>query len=144
MLVTQWCPILCDPWTVTHRFLCPWKSPGKNTGMGCHFILQKIFLTQGLIPGLLHCRQILSHLSRQSHLYLSICIFVSMLNVRLFETQWTVAYQVSLFMDFSRQEYWGRLPCPPPGNLPKPGIESIYYDIYLHLNTFPLKIIINY
>ena len=77
-------------------------------------------------------------------LYLSICIFVSMLNVGLFEPLWTVACQVSLFMDFSRQEYWGRLPCPPPGNLPKPEIESISYDIYLHLNTFPLKVIINY
>jgi len=29
------------------RLLCPWDSPGKNTGMGCHFLLQEIFLTQG-------------------------------------------------------------------------------------------------
>ena len=29
------------------RFLCPWNSPGKNTGVGCHFLLQGIFLTQG-------------------------------------------------------------------------------------------------
>jgi len=29
-----------------HRLLCPWNSPGKNTGMGCHFLLQGIFLTQ--------------------------------------------------------------------------------------------------
>ena len=28
-------------------FLCPWKFPGKNTGVGCHFLLQEIFLTQG-------------------------------------------------------------------------------------------------
>ena len=33
-------------------FLCPWNSPGKKTGMGCHFLLQGIFLTQGLNPGL--------------------------------------------------------------------------------------------
>ena len=45
------------------RLLCPWNSPGKNTGVGCHDLLQKIFLTQGLNPGLLHCRQILYHLS---------------------------------------------------------------------------------
>ena len=36
---------------------------GKNTGVGCHFLLQGIFLTQGSNPGLLHCRQILYHLS---------------------------------------------------------------------------------
>ena len=29
------------PWTVAHRLLCPWGSPGKNTGMGCHFLLQE-------------------------------------------------------------------------------------------------------
>ena len=33
--------------------LCPWNSPGKNTGGGCHFLLQGIFLTQGLNPHLL-------------------------------------------------------------------------------------------
>ena len=41
------------------RLLCPWNSPGKNTGMCCHFLLQGIFPTQRLNPGLLHCRQIL-------------------------------------------------------------------------------------
>ena len=35
------------------RLLCPWDSPGKNTGVGCHFLLQGIFTTQGLYPGLL-------------------------------------------------------------------------------------------
>ena len=39
--------------------LCPWDSPGKDTGVGCHFLLQGIFLTQGSNPGLLHCWQIL-------------------------------------------------------------------------------------
>ena len=37
----------------------PWDFPGKNTGVGCHFLLQGIFLTQGLNPGLLHCSQTL-------------------------------------------------------------------------------------
>ena len=40
------------------RLLCPWDSPGKNTGVGCHFLLQGIFLTQGSNPHLLHCRRI--------------------------------------------------------------------------------------
>ena len=36
------------------RILCPWDSPGKNSGVGCHALLQGIFLTQGSNPGLLH------------------------------------------------------------------------------------------
>ena len=47
------------------RLLCPWKSPGKNTGVGCHALLRRIFPTQGLKPGLLHCRWILYHLRHQ-------------------------------------------------------------------------------
>ena len=34
------------PWTVGARLLCPWNSPGKNTGVGCHSLLHGIFLTQ--------------------------------------------------------------------------------------------------
>ena len=45
--------------------LCPWDSPGKNTRVGCHFLLQGIFLTQGSNPGLPHFRQILYHLGHQ-------------------------------------------------------------------------------
>ena len=50
----QRCPILsrfsrirlfASPWTVAPRLLCPWDSPGKNTGVGCHFLLQGIFPT---------------------------------------------------------------------------------------------------
>ena len=39
-------------------------------------------------------------------------------------TLWTVARQAPLSMGFPRQEYWSGLPCPPPGDLPDPGIES--------------------
>ena len=42
-----------------------WDSPGKNTGVGCHFLLQGIFPTQGSNPGLPHCRQTLKPLSHQ-------------------------------------------------------------------------------
>ena len=45
--------------------LCPWNSPGKNTGVGSHSLLQGNVLTQGSNPGLLHCRQILYHLRHQ-------------------------------------------------------------------------------
>ena len=61
VLVAQLCPTLCGP----TRLLCPWDSPGKNTGLGCHSLLQGIFLTQGLNPGLLHWREIIYHLNHQ-------------------------------------------------------------------------------
>ena len=44
-------------------------------------------------------------------------------HVRHFATLWTVACQAPLSMGFSRQECWSKLPCPPPGDLPNPGIE---------------------
>ena len=47
------------------RLLCPWDSPGKNTGVVYHSLLQGIFLTQGQNQGLLHCRRILDYLSHQ-------------------------------------------------------------------------------
>ena len=47
----------------------------------------------------------------------------SLSRVRLFMTPWTVAYQASQTMGFSRQEYWSGLPFPSPGDLPDPGIE---------------------
>ena len=61
VLVARLCPALCDP--MPTKPLCSWNSPGKNTGVGCCFLLQGIFLTQGSNLGLLHCRQILYHLS---------------------------------------------------------------------------------
>ena len=60
--VVQSCPDSCDP--------VDCSLPGSSIhrishGVGCHFLLQEIFLTQGLNPGLPHCRQTLYHLSHQ-------------------------------------------------------------------------------
>ena len=44
--------------------------------------------------------------------------------VQFFATLWTVTHQTPLSMGFSRQEYWSGLPCPPPGDLPDPGVEA--------------------
>ena len=50
--------------------LCPWDFPGRSTGVGCHFLLQGIFQTQGSNPGLPHCRQTLYHLTtREVYVY---------------------------------------------------------------------------
>ena len=48
------------------RLLCPWDSPGKNTGVGCCALFQGIFPTRGSTPGLLHCMQILQGI-KSSH-----------------------------------------------------------------------------
>ena len=45
-------------------------------------------------------------------------------SVQLFATLWTVAHQAPLSVEFPRQEYWSGLLCPPPGDLPNPGIKS--------------------
>ena len=65
-LVAQSCLTLCDPMvcslsgTSAHG-----DSPGRNTGMGCHALLQGIIPAQGSNPGLPHCRRILYHLSHE-------------------------------------------------------------------------------
>ena len=63
----------------------PWDSPGKNTGVGCHFLLQ--------------CMKVKSEVAQS-------CPTLA--------TPWTAAYQAPPSMGFSRQEYWSGLPLPVP------------------------------
>ena len=65
-LVAESTRTLCDLYPT--KLLCPWNSPGKNSGIHHHSILQGIFLTQGLNSGLQHCGQILYHLSHRREL----------------------------------------------------------------------------
>ena len=115
-LVTQSCPTPCDPMDCSptgssvHR-----DSPGKNAGKGCYAVLQGIFPTQELNPGLPHCRQILYHLSHRSEEEVK-----SLSRVRLFATPWSVAYQALPSMGFSRQECWSGLPFPSPRESSQP------------------------
>ena len=68
------------------RLFCPWDSPGKESGMGCHALLQGLFPTQGLNPCLLsflHCRWILYHWTTgEAHL----SIYLS--SVYISESKW--------------------------------------------------------
>ena len=65
-LVAQSCLTLCGPMDCSlPGSSVHGDSPGKNTGVDCHALLQGIFPTQGLNPGLPHCRQILYCLSYQ-------------------------------------------------------------------------------
>ena len=65
-VTAQSCPTPCDPTDHTHQAPCPWDSPGKNAGVGFHFLLQGIFLTKGSNPGLAH--------SRQTHYLISVAL----------------------------------------------------------------------
>ena len=85
----QSCLTLCDQ---PHRqqptrLHCPWDSPGKNTGVGCHFLLQ--------------CMKVKSE-SEVAQLCPTLA------------TPWTAAYQAPPSMGFSRQEYWSGVPLPSP------------------------------
>ena len=60
-----------------------------------------------------------------SHEDLLLLLLSCFSRVQLCATPWTVARQASLSMGFSRQEYWSGLPCPPPGDLPTPGMEPV-------------------
>ena len=110
------------------RLLCPWNFPGKNTGVGCHFLLQGIFPTQGSNPhflSLLHWQadSLPSEVSGKPKfgeftLKNSTVLCYSISHVQFFAIPWTVAHQAHLSMGLSRQECWNGLTFPPPGDLP--------------------------
>ena len=81
-------------------FLCPWDSPGKNTGVGSHgFFLQVIFPIQRSNPRLLHCRQILyslSHLGNPCLYTFAFCCCSVAKSCPTFAAPWTAAWQASL------------------------------------------------
>ena len=100
--------------------------PPWSTILGCwdcySNLLTGLFFST-LAPTFLppHRGQICPH-SKSDHM----CARVRVLSpVQLFVTLWAVTYQAPLSMGFTRQEYWSRLPCPPQGDLPNPGIKPL-------------------
>ena len=113
VLVAQLCLTLCDP---INWLLCPWHSPGKNTGVGCHCLLQGIFQTQRLNLGLLHCSQILYCLSHQGRLPLKAEILIGNGGSVAFETwgRFTACPQGSHLTPRAQTTCWHTAPRPPP------------------------------
>ena len=74
-----------------HGLLCSWGSPGKNSGVDCHFLLQVIFLSQRSNLGLRHCRQILYNLSYREVLVIPSLTFL--LNCCLYANSYTTVLQ---------------------------------------------------
>ena len=84
----QSCLTLCDPIDSSPtRLPCPWGSPGKNTGVGCHVVLQRMK-------------------AKSESEVAQWC--------RLLASPWTITHQASPSMGFSRQEYWSGVPLPSP------------------------------
>ena len=94
----------------------PWDSPGKNTGVGCHFLLQ--------------CMKV--KVKSLSHVWLLV-------------TPWAAAYQAPLSMGFSRQEYWSGLPLTSPlstETFPNNCINNSHQNLpsFEALNQLPCRI----
>ena len=115
----------------------PCDSPGKNTGVGSHFLLQCLkvksesevaqsYLTLSdpmdrslpgsSVHGIFQARVLEWVAIAFSHFMYQIRLDQSFSRVRLFATPWTAAHQAPPFMGFSRQEYWSRVPLPSPVN----------------------------
>ena len=66
-----------------------------------------------------------------------LCVLSRFSHVQLFATLLTAAHQTLLSMEFSRQESWGGIPCPPPGDLPDPGIQP--ESLAVQVDSLPLS-----
>ena len=79
------------------------------------------------------------------------CMLNCFSHIQLFVIPWTVACQAPLSVAFSRQEYWSGFPCPPPGDLPIPGNESVdlaspalsdrFFTIYATWETLNISLV---
>ena len=114
-------------WTVPASLICPQVFPGKNTGVGCHVLLQGLFLTQESNPGLLHCRQIpvigyiINMCMKTKDLIGDVreyicrpCVTVSCCPLVSKSCLTLCNCQAPLSMGFLRQEYRNGLPFPSP------------------------------
>ena len=97
-----------------HTRTCPTNESGRERCQETivKFNIQLILRTQNSLS--LYCK---------NGQLLSMCVLNCISCVQLFATLWMVARQAPLSMGFSRQEFWNRLPCPTPGDLPDSGIE---------------------
>ena len=115
----------------------PWDSPDKNTGVGCHFLLQCMKMKRenevaqscptlcaprdsspigSSVPGILQARTLEWVAISFSNAWKWKGKVKSLIRVRLFATPWTAAYQAPPSVGFSRPEHWNGLPLPSPAN----------------------------
>ena len=126
------------------RLPCPWDPPGKNTGVGCHFLLQCMkvksecevaqscltlrdpmdcSLPDSSIHGIFQARVLEWGAISFSNAWKWKVKVKSISLVQFLAIPWTAAYQTPLSLGFSRQEYWSGVPLPSPGDLSNPWVE---------------------
>ena len=99
VLAAQSCPTLCDPMDCSPPdSSVHGNSLGKNTGVGCHSLLQGILPTQGSNPGLLQCRQMLYHLSHQRMQHNHAIINVRTVIVLTFNVRTVLSFNVMSYL----------------------------------------------
>ena len=124
------------PETAATRLPCPWDSPGKDTGVGCHFLLQcrkvksesevtqscpTLYVPMDCSPpgssahGIFQARTLEWGAIAFSNAWQWKGKAKSLSHVRLFTSPWTAAYQAPLPMGFSSREHWSGVPSPSPG-----------------------------
>ena len=109
-------------WTLTHRLLCPWDSPGQNIGVGSCFPFPGDLPHPGIEPVSLASPAMAGRkrlaLAPPGKSNIALPLLLLLLShfscVRLCATPWTEAYQACPSMGFSRQEHWSGLPFPSP------------------------------
>ena len=74
---------------------------------------------------------------QEIHKNVCVCVLGHFSHVQLFAAVWTAARQAPLSIGLSRQEYWSGLSCPPPADLPQPGVELM--SPALHADSLPLS-----
>ena len=94
----------------------PVDSPGKNTGVSCHALLQGIFTSQGSNPGLPHCTQILYHLSHQGSPKPDILLFSFLESFQGYQN-WRYSSISNFFSKVVKLKYQGDQNCSPPKQL---------------------------
>ena len=143
------------------RLLRPWDSPGKNTGVGCHFLRQCMKVKSesevvqscptlrnpmdcsppgSSIPGILQARILEWVAISFSNEWKWKVKGKSLSRVRLLATPWTAAYQAPPSMGFSRQEYWSGVPLPSPPFLLYFKVNFRYYVILSPLTLIPFSL----
>ena len=115
-------------WTRQRQPLLSWALQSRNSRANCKCV----------------CKTWLQHslsLFVSGKLLQGMCVF-SLSVVYDYVTPWAVAHQAPLSMEFSRQEHWSGLPCPPPGDLPNPGVKPKSPTLHssLHFYNFYLSI----
>ena len=130
-LVAQYVRLFPTPWTdYSHQ-----ASPGKNTGVGYHVLLQEVFPNQGSNPGFPHCWQILYHLSHQGNLRgdLTQVRRSGKASLRRLQLHWSVNDEEELKLHSMQRAYDGQRPCGSSGPGNHGGVEVGWWGLQREL-----------